>query len=119
MGDSYPTYLPYDSNRGWHGEWFYIRNPAVAPFQLFTGGRSEKRDSWSWGCAHKEKHKLGVIKEELRKLMKRSLDGVRVFHTFFHRRVASLAERTWPMWMDGGPIDPDCASPEELANDEV
>ena len=23
------------------------------------------------------------------------------------------------MWMYGGPMDPDCASPEELANDEV
>ena len=41
---SYPTYSPYDSNRGWHGEWFYIRNPAEAPFPPFTGRR---RESWS------------------------------------------------------------------------
>ena len=26
-GGSYPAYTPCDSNRGWHGEWFYIRNP--------------------------------------------------------------------------------------------
>jgi len=65
MGDSYPAYLPCDSNRGWHGEWFYIRNPAAAPFPVFTGGRPEMQDSWSWGCAKKEKHKVGVIKEEL------------------------------------------------------
>jgi len=51
VGDSYPTYLPYDSNRGWHGEWFYIRNPLEAPFLAFTGGRPKKRDSWSWGLA--------------------------------------------------------------------
>ena len=28
-GGSYPTYLPCDSNRGWHGEWFYIQNPVA------------------------------------------------------------------------------------------
>ena len=82
MGDSYPTYLPCDSNRGWHGEWFYIRNSVVAPFLAFTGGRPEKQDSWMWGCAKKEKHKVGVIEEELRKLMKHGLDGVRLFHTY-------------------------------------
>ena len=65
MGDSYPAYIPYDSNREWHGEWFYIRNPVEAPFPTFNGGRPEKQDSWSWGCARKEKHKVGVIEEEL------------------------------------------------------
>ena len=24
---SYPRYTPVDNNRGWHDEWFYIRNP--------------------------------------------------------------------------------------------
>ena len=64
-GGSYPAYLPYDSNQGWHGEWFYIRNPVEAPFPAFTGGRPEKQDSWSWGCACKEKKKVEIIEEEL------------------------------------------------------
>ena len=51
--------------------------------------------------------------------MKRDLNGVRVFHTFFHHRVALLVERRRPMWMYSGPTDPDRASPEELAKDEV
>ena len=42
---SYPTYSPYDSNRGWHGEWFYIRNPVEAPFLSFTERRPERRES--------------------------------------------------------------------------
>jgi len=46
---SYPAYSPCDSNRGWHGEWFYIRNPAEAPFPPFTGRRPERWESWSWG----------------------------------------------------------------------
>ena len=36
---------------------------------------------------------MEVIEEELRKLVRRGLDGVRVFHTLYRRRVAPLAER--------------------------
>ena len=65
MGDSYPVYLPYDSNWGWRGEWFYIRNPVEAPFSAFTGRRPERRDSWSWGPSHREKKKVEIIEVEL------------------------------------------------------
>ena len=61
---------------------------------MITGGRPEKQDSWSWGCAKTEKHKVGVIEEELRKLVRRGLDGVWVFHTLYRRRVVPLAKRT-------------------------
>ena len=52
-------------------------------------------------------------------MLQHGLDGLRVFHTFFHRRGTPLAERTWPMWLYSGPTDPDRASPVELAKDEV
>ena len=91
-GGSYPAYIPYDSNQGWHGEWFYISNPAEAPFPAFTGGRPEKQDSWSWGCSRREK-KVEIIEEELWKLVRRGLDRVWVFHTLYRHRVAPLAER--------------------------
>ena len=42
---SYLAYTPCSSNRGWHGEWFYIRNLEVAPFLAFTGRRPEERES--------------------------------------------------------------------------
>ena len=119
VGDSYPAYLPCDSNRGWHGECFYIKNLAAATFPVFTGGRPEKQDSWSWGCAKKEKHKVGVIEEEFWKLVKRGLNGVRVFHTLYRRRVTPLAERTRPMWLYNVPSDPDRTSSEDLPDDEV
>ena len=45
VGGSYPVYIPYDSNRGWHGEWFYIRKPAEVPLPPFTGRRPEKLES--------------------------------------------------------------------------
>ena len=42
---SYPTYSPCDSNRVWHGEWFYIRNPAEASFPSFTRKRPKRWES--------------------------------------------------------------------------
>ena len=45
VGGLYPTYTPCSSNRGWHGEWFYIRNPEVVPFLAFTDRRPEERES--------------------------------------------------------------------------
>ena len=51
--------------------------------------------------------------------MQHGLDGLWVFHTFFHRLVAPLVERTRPMWEYSSPMDPDRASPEELPKDEV
>ena len=47
------------------------------------------------------------------------LDGVRVFHTLYHHRVAPLAERMQLMWKYNGPTDLDCASQEELSDDKV
>ncbi|XP_066324197.1 E3 ubiquitin-protein ligase EL5-like [Miscanthus floridulus] len=61
---SYPVYTPCDSNRGWHGEWFYIRNLVEVPFLPFTGRRLEKQENWSWGPASRQKKKV-----ELQKLM--------------------------------------------------
>ena len=66
-------------------EWFCIRNLVEAPFPAFTGERSEKQESWSWGCTRKERKKVDVIEEELQKLVWCSLDGVWVFHTLFRR----------------------------------
>ena len=51
--------------------------------------------------------------------MRDGLNGLWVFHTFFHRLVAPLVERTRPMWEYSGPMDPDRASLEELSGDEI
>ena len=62
---------------------------------------------------------MGVIEEELRKLIRDGLDGVQVFHTLYRRRVTPLAERTHPMWMYDSRLDPDRASLEDLLDDKV
>ena len=47
----YLAYSPSDSNWGWHGEWFYIRNSVEVSFPTFTEERPKRRESWSWGPA--------------------------------------------------------------------
>ena len=90
-----------------------------APFPPFTGRRPERQESWSWGAASRLKKKVEIIEVELQKLVRRGLDGVRVFHTLYCRQVAPLAERAQPIWRYHGLSDPNRASPEELPNDEV
>ena len=99
-------------------EWFYIRNPTEVSFPPFIGRRPEERESWLWGPSSRQ-NKLEVIKAELQKLVQHGVDGLRVFHTFFHHQVAPLAKRRRPMWAYSGLIDPDCTSLEELVKDEV
>ena len=60
----YPAYSPYDSNRGWHSEWFYIRNSVEALFPMLTERRLEMRESWSC-CPTGRQNKLEVIEMEL------------------------------------------------------
>ena len=83
-----------------------------APFPVFTGGRLERWDSWSWSPSCREKKKVEIIEKELQKLMWHGLDGVWVLHTLYRHRIALLVERTQPMWKYSGPSDPDHASPE-------
>ena len=85
---------------------------------MFIGRRLERRESWSWGPASRQ-NKLEVIEAERQKLVQHGLDGLQVFHTLFHHRVAPLVERTRPMWEYISLMDPDHASPEELPKDEV
>ena len=89
-----------------------------APFLMFTRRRLERRESWSWGPVGRQ-NKLEVIEIEVQKLVQHGLDELWVFHTFFHRRVAPLVERTRPMWEYSNPMDPDHVSLEELPKDKV
>ena len=62
---------------------------------------------------------MEAIEEELQKLVRCGLDGVRVFYTLYRCRIALLVERTQPMCEYGGRSDPNHASSEELLDDEV
>ena len=90
---SYPWYTPVDNNRGWHDEWFYIRNPSgrEEAFPVFTRSAPEKRESWTWGAARRKKNLVEMIEEVLKGLVARGLDGACVFATIFLRKVHILS----------------------------
>ena len=74
-----------DNNRGWHDEWFYIRNPSKREeaFPAFTRSAPEKQDIWIWGASRRRKNTVGMIKEVLQGLVSRGFDGARVFAIIF------------------------------------
>ena len=97
---SYPQYTPVDNNRGWHDEWFYIRNPSSREeaFPVYTRNAPEKRESWTWGASRRQKNHVEVIEEVLKGLVARGLDGARVFATIFLRKVRVLSALREKMW---------------------
>jgi hypothetical protein len=58
LGD-YPAYTPADSIRGWHEEWFYIRNPTEMLFPVFTGAHPMRKESWTWAPLLRRRHVWG------------------------------------------------------------
>ena len=45
------------SNKGWHSQWFYLKNDATAPLPEFTGCLIEEAlEQWrKWGIPEKDK----------------------------------------------------------------
>ncbi|RLN34933.1 orf3 [Panicum miliaceum] len=110
--DIYPEYTPAESNKGWHGDWFYIRNPPEAPFPEFHGGRP--------GMLTTEKTLVAALKEVIRESVVDAWNnGATVFFTMCERRMTPLSERRKSMWLYSGPSDPDRSFAEELPEDDV
>jgi hypothetical protein len=50
------------SNKGWHKQWFYLKNDANAPLAVFTGGLIEEPwESWGWDPIDAKKRRLGDL----------------------------------------------------------
>ena len=50
------------SNKGWHSQWFYVKNDAAAPLPVFTGRYIlEAPGSWGWGVPGKGKKQLNDL----------------------------------------------------------
>ena len=48
------------SNKGWHSQWFYLKNDAAAPLSKFTERLIEEAPEWwrKWGIPEKDKKKI-------------------------------------------------------------
>ena len=50
--DAYPLMHLSASNKGWHSQWFYVKDDAAAPLPVFTG---------KWGVPVKEKKNINDL----------------------------------------------------------
>ena len=57
--NEYPSMRLLTSNKGWHSQWFYIKDDAAAPLPVFSGCIIEEvLESWKWGVLDKDKKKI-------------------------------------------------------------
>ena len=56
----YPSMRLSTSNKGWHSQWFYLKNDADAPLPEFIGRLIEEvLEPWrKWGVSNKDKKKI-------------------------------------------------------------
>ena len=64
------------SNKGWHSQWFYVKNDATTPLLAFTGRYIlEAPESWGWGVQAKDKRHLNGLLTALRTIKERGIKG--------------------------------------------
>ena len=50
------------SNKGWHSQWFYVKDDAAAPLPVFSGRFIvEALGPWKWGIPVKEKKHINDL----------------------------------------------------------
>ena len=89
------------SIKGWHSQWFYLKNNIVAPLPEFTRCLIEEApESWrKWGILKKDKKKIWDHIAAIHILKESGLKRSGVIGAFHARRVASLMTRTLPLYM--------------------
>ncbi|KAL6629620.1 hypothetical protein ACP70R_029385 [Stipagrostis hirtigluma subsp. patula] len=88
-----------ESNQGWHGDWFYLKNSVPAGFPEFNFQLFEERpDSWWWGCAVKDAKKLRDHFAAFKTLRDSGVSAATVLAAYHARGVAPLMARALPLW---------------------
>jgi hypothetical protein len=81
------------SNKGWHNQWFYLRNDdgMLPPFsqRVVTAAG----DNWRWGATCENQEKLQPILRALQRLQTEGLTAAGVVAAIHRRRVLPLVER--------------------------
>ena len=87
------------SNKGWHLQWFYVKNDAAAPLPAFTGRYIlVAPKSWGWGVKAKGKKHLNGLLAALQTLKERGVNGSGIIGAYHARRVALLMARALPLY---------------------
>ena len=87
------------SNKGWHDEWFYLKNDSRAPVPEFTGRLFLEKDyTWDHGASKgKEVNQTLALIPTVRLLAERGVTGVGVIAEYHRRRVLPLMARSVPL----------------------
>ena len=91
-------------NKGWHSQWFYVRDDPSATLPKYTGRLIEEAPgSWTWGVQLKDKKHLADLLAGLQALKERGVKGAGIIGAYHARRVAPLMARAFPLyWMVPG-----------------
>ena len=98
QAEAYPLMRLSTSNKGWHSQWFYIKDDAAAPLPVFSGCViKEAPGSWRLGVPVKEKKNINDLLATLQTLKDRGVKGLGIIGTYHTRRVAPLMARVLPL----------------------
>ena len=90
------------SNRGWHSQWFYVKDNVAAPLPVYSGRLIEGvPGSWKWGVSDKDKKRIKDHLTALQILKERGVKGSGIIGAYHTRRVAPLMSRALPLYLMG------------------
>ena len=96
--DAYPSMRLSTSNKGWHSQWFYVKDDAATPLPVFSECViKEALGSWRWGVLVKEKKNINDLLAALQTLKDRGVKGSGIIGAYHVRRVAPLVARMLPL----------------------
>ena len=89
------------SNKGWHSQWFYLKNDAASPLPEFIGSLIEAAPKqWrKWGVPKKDKKKIQDHIAAIHILKENGLKELGIIEAYHVRRVAPLMTRALPLYM--------------------
>ena len=88
------------SNKGWHLQWFNIKDDMAAPLPVFSRCLIEEvPGSWKWGVRDKDKKRIKDHLATLQILKDRGVKGSGIIGAFHTRRVAPLMSRALPLYL--------------------
>ena len=99
--DEYPPMRLSTSNKGWHSQWFYLKNDAAAALPEFTGRLIEEApEPWrKWGGPEKDKMKIQDHITTIHILKENGLKGLGVISAYHTRMMAPLMTRALSLYV--------------------
>ena len=96
--EAYPLMHLLTSNKGWHSQWFYVKDDAAALLPVFFGCViKEAPGSWRWGVPIEKKNITDLL-AALQYLKDRGVKGSGIIGAYHARRVAPLMARALPLY---------------------